>query len=68
MSQGMINAHPMLAQGIDELIVMDMVQDKDEGYELTADIEAGQLVFANGQRIPLIAMFLPLLMGQPMAQ
>lgn len=68
MSQGLINAHPMLAQGIDELIVMDMVQDKDEGYELTADIEAGQLVFANGQRIPLIAMFLPLLMGQPMAQ
>jgi uncharacterized protein YdgA (DUF945 family) len=68
MSQGMIKAHPMLAQGVDELLIMDMVQQKEAGYQLDANIEAGQLVFANGQRIPLIALFLPLLMGQPMGQ
>ncbi|MGR5094638.1 DUF945 family protein [Vibrio maritimus] len=68
MSRGMALAHPMLAQGVDELVVMDMIKEKDAGYELDANIEGGQLVFENGQQIPLIALFLPLLMGQSMGQ
>ncbi|MGR5175038.1 DUF945 family protein [Vibrio parahaemolyticus] len=68
MSEGMVNAYPVLAEGIDELMVMEMIKQKGEGYELDASIEAGQLVFENGQRIPLIALFLPLLMGQSMGQ
>ncbi|MCF4173281.1 MULTISPECIES: DUF945 family protein [Vibrio] len=68
MSEGMVNVNPMLAQGIDELVVMEMVTQQDAGYQMKADIEGGQLVFANGQKIPLVALFLPLLMGQSMGQ
>ncbi|MCG9787218.1 DUF945 family protein [Vibrio mediterranei] len=68
MSEGMVNVNPMLAQGIDEMVVMEMVTQEDAGYQMKADIEGGQLVFANGQKIPLVALFLPLLMGQSMGQ
>ncbi|MCY9874574.1 DUF945 family protein [Vibrio barjaei] len=68
MSEGMVSVNPMLAQGIDELVVMEMVTQQDAGYQMKADIEGGQLVFANGQKIPLVALFLPLLMGQSMGQ
>ncbi len=34
MSQGMANENPMLAQGIDELVVMEMVTEQDAGYQM----------------------------------
>ena len=68
MSNAMIASHPMLSQGVDELVVMEMIEQQESGYQLKADIENGQLMFGNGQKIPLLALFLPLMMGQPGAQ
>lgn len=68
MSNSMIGSHPMLSQGIDELVVMDMVKQQESGYQLNANVDNGQLVFENGQKIPLLALFLPLMMTQPAGQ
>ncbi len=62
-SDGIVNLYPPLKQGVDELMVMEMVKQNDSGYQLKADIEGGQLVFENGQKVPIAALFLPLMMS-----
>lgn len=57
-------AYPMIQQGADELVVMEMATQNDNGYQLKADIEDGNLVFANGNKVPLVALFMTLMMQQ----
>lgn len=56
--------YPFVQQGVDELVVMEMATQTDSGYQLKADVKDGNLVFANGHQIPLVALFLPLMMQQ----
>ncbi|MEZ9706725.1 DUF945 domain-containing protein, partial [Vibrio breoganii] len=51
--------YPFIREGIDELLVMEMIKETDSGYEISADLESGNLVFENGQEIPLIALLMP---------
>lgn len=62
-SDGIVNLYPPLKQGVDELMVMEMVKQNDTGYQLKANIEGGELVFENGQKVPIAALFLPLMMS-----
>lgn len=56
--------YPFVQQGIDELVVMEMATQSDKGYQLQADIKEGNVVFANGQQVPLVALLMPLMMQQ----
>jgi len=58
-SNELVEEYPFIREGIDELIVMEMIKQTESGYEITADLENGNLVFENGQEIPLIALLMP---------
>lgn len=62
-SNGLIKANPLLEEGVDELVIMDMVQSIDNGYQLKAEIVDGNLVFSSGQQIPLVSIFMMLIMS-----
>ncbi|NAZ92460.1 DUF945 family protein [Vibrio toranzoniae] len=58
-SYELVEEYPFIREGIDELIVMEMIKETDSGYEIRAELENGNLVFENGQEIPLIALLMP---------
>ncbi len=53
---------PAIRQGVDELVVMEMMSQKPEGYHLSAEIKDGNLVFSNGNQVPLFALFMSAMM------
>ncbi len=55
---------PSVQQGVDELMVMEMMSQKPEGYQLNAEIKEGNLVFSNGNQVPLFALFMSAMMTQ----
>lgn len=59
---GMAQVNPVIAMAMDELVVMELVTQDDAGYKLNAKIEQGEVLFTNGQTLPLVALFYPLLM------
>ncbi|MCG9647301.1 DUF945 family protein [Vibrio brasiliensis] len=61
-SNGLVTQYPFIKQGIDEAIVMELIEETDEGYQIQAQLKEGNLVFENGQQIPLMALLLPALM------
>ncbi|MBY8106450.1 DUF945 family protein [Vibrio fluvialis] len=56
--------YPFVQQGVDELVMMEMSTQNEKGYQLKADVKDGNLVFANGQQVPLVALLVPLMMQQ----
>ncbi|EKO3468798.1 DUF945 family protein [Vibrio fluvialis] len=56
--------YPFVQQGVDELVMMEMATQNEKGYQLKADVKDGNLVFANGQQVPLVALLVPLMMQQ----
>jgi len=62
-SNQLVADYPSIKQGVDELMVMELVAQNPDGYKLNADIKEGNLVFANGHKIPLIALFMSAMMS-----
>ncbi|ELH7809908.1 DUF945 family protein [Vibrio harveyi] len=61
-SDELVDLYPFIQEGVDELMVMELIEKKDKGYELKAQISDGKLKFENGQEFPLIALLMPALM------
>lgn len=61
-SNGLVTQYPFIQQGIDEAMVMELMQQSDTGYRIKAQLIEGSLLFENGQEIPLMALLLPALM------
>lgn len=61
-SSGLVTEYPFIKQGIDEAMVMELIQQTEQGYQIQAELKEGNLVFENGQQIPLMALLLPALM------
>ncbi len=61
-SNELVAQYPFIKQGLDEAFVMEMVKQNDAGYQIQADLKEGNLVFENGQKIPLMALMMPALM------
>lgn len=61
-SDELVDLYPLIQEGVDELMVMELIEKKDKGYELKAQISDGKLKFENGQEFPLIALLMPALM------
>lgn len=61
-SDELVNLYPFIQEGVDELMVMELLDKTEHGYELKAQISDGKLKFENGQEFPLIALLMPALM------
>lgn len=61
-SSGLVTEYPFIKQGVDEAMVMELIQETEQGYQIQAELKEGNLVFENGQQIPLMALLLPTLM------
>lgn len=63
-SNQLVSAFPFMAQGIDQLIMLEMMVQDEQGYRLDAEIKEGNVVFANGKTMPLVMLLMPLMMSQ----
>ncbi|MGY3569385.1 DUF945 family protein [Vibrio paucivorans] len=63
-SNQIVADYPFIKQGVDEAIIMEMISQTNEGYEINADLKDGNLVFASGQEIPVAALLLPVVFQQ----
>ncbi len=57
-SNELVKEYPFMKQTIDGALASKMVQQTQDGYELKAKIEQGNVVFEGGQKIPLMSLFL----------
>ncbi|BDR13842.1 YdgA family protein [Vibrio sp. STUT-A11] len=61
-SDELVEHYPFIEEGIDELLIMELIDKVDGGYQLKAQIGDGKLKFENGHEFPLIALLMPALM------
>ncbi|HDY8065691.1 hypothetical protein LO82_13045 [Vibrio vulnificus] len=61
-SDELVAEYPFIQEGVDELMVMEILQQVEGGYTLKAKIAEGKLMFDNGQQFPLLALLMPALM------
>jgi len=63
-SNQLVEELPSVKQGIDELMVMEMVTQQADGYQFKAEIKQGNLVFSNGNQVPLFALLMSAVMSR----
>ncbi|WP_217519323.1 DUF945 family protein [Vibrio metschnikovii] len=61
-SQQFAQDYPFIQQGMDELVMMEMASQDEQGYRIRAQINQGNVSFDNGKQVPLISLMMPLLM------
>ena len=61
-SDELVDHYPFIQEGIDELLIMELIDKVEGGYQLKAQIGNGKLKFENGHEFPLIALLMPALM------
>ncbi|MGP8304752.1 DUF945 family protein [Vibrio sp. YIC-376] len=61
-SDELVEHYPFIKEGIDELLIMELIEKVEGGYQLKAQIGDGKLKFENGHEFPLIALLMPALM------
>ncbi len=61
-SDELVEHYPFIQEGIDELLIMELIDKVEGGYQLNAQISDGKLKFENGHEFPLIALLMPALM------
>lgn len=61
-SNELVTQYPFIQEGVDELLVMELLEQTEGGYQLKADIKEGKLVFENGQAFPLFSLLMPAMM------
>ncbi|WMN88382.1 YdgA family protein [Vibrio parahaemolyticus] len=61
-SDELVDHYPFIQEGIDELLIMELIDKVEGGYQLKAQIGDGKLKFENGHEFPLIALLMPAVM------
>ncbi|MCK6261886.1 DUF945 family protein [Vibrio sp. ZSDE26] len=61
-SNQLVTDFPFIKQGIDEAIVMEMMEQTERGYRINVELKNANIVFSSGQEIPLMALLMPMLM------
>ncbi|KUI99291.1 DUF945 family protein [Vibrio sp. MEBiC08052] len=56
------DAFPVLRQGVDELVTMQMMQENGDAYQMNATVQDGDLVFESGKKVPLMAILMSAMM------
>ncbi|SHO57160.1 hypothetical protein VQ7734_02929 [Vibrio quintilis] len=57
----LIDKDPALRKGMDELIVMEMMQQKGDNYVTNTTIKDGNLIFESGEKMPLASSLMMLM-------
>jgi uncharacterized protein YdgA (DUF945 family) len=52
----LVESFPMIEQVVDELMVMEIMTDDGQGYQLRGKISDSNIEFENGQKIPLLML------------
>ncbi|MDW6003768.1 DUF945 family protein [Vibrio mangrovi] len=55
-------AFPVLRQGVDELVAMEMMKESGDVYQMDAVVKDGNLVFDSGKEVPLTVLLMSLMM------
>ncbi|AUI85859.1 hypothetical protein BS333_05405 [Vibrio azureus] len=63
-ASGLTQSNPMLKEGVDNLIAMDLVEEREGGYQLNARISEGNLTLDNGKELPLVSLLFSAMRGQ----
>ncbi|KOO10308.1 hypothetical protein AKJ18_34910, partial [Vibrio xuii] len=53
---------PMISEAVEEATTNEFIEKTEQGYQVKAEIKGGNLIFENGQKIPLMALLLPVMM------
>ena len=61
-SNQLVIDYPFIKQGIDEAMIMEIIEQTDDGYRIKAELKNANIVLASGQEIPLMALLMPLLL------
>ncbi len=61
-SEALLKEFPNVKQVVDEAIVMEIADQTKQGYRIQAQLENSNLVFKNGQKIPLMALIVPMML------
>lgn len=56
--------YPLISEAVEEATLNEFVEKTEQGYQVKADLKEGNLVFSNGQQLPLLALLLPILVQQ----
>lgn len=56
--------YPLISEAVEEATLNEFVEKTEQGYQVKADLKEGNLVFSNGQQIPLLALLLPIMVQQ----
>ncbi|UUM31554.1 YdgA family protein [Vibrio japonicus] len=56
--------YPLISEAVEEATLNEFVEKTEQGYQVKADLKEGNLVFSNGQQIPLLALLLPIMIQQ----
>lgn len=60
--KALVNQVPNLQRVIDQLQAKEYITETDSDFAFAAKIEDGNLLFSNGQKLPIIAALMPLFM------
>jgi uncharacterized protein YdgA (DUF945 family) len=63
-SNHLVQAYPYIKENLDELLIMDIANQTEDGYELKMKLKQGQVEFPSGQKAPLMALLIPVFMSQ----
>ncbi|MGL4192594.1 DUF945 family protein [Vibrio misgurnus] len=63
-SHQLAESFPFIQQAVDQLVMMEMMTQNEQGYTLEAEIKDGNVVFPSGKTMPLMMLIMPLLMSQ----
>ncbi|GAD79143.1 DUF945 family protein [Vibrio ezurae] len=63
-SSDLVMAYPFIQQNLDELLIMEVATQSDDGYRLSLQLDNGEIKFANGKAVPIISLVAPMLMHQ----
>ncbi|GAD88800.1 hypothetical protein VHA01S_010_00260 [Vibrio halioticoli NBRC 102217] len=63
-SSDLVMAYPFIQQNLDELLIMEVATQTDDGYSLSLQLDDGNIKFANGKEVPVVSLLAPMLMHQ----
>ncbi|GEA50082.1 hypothetical protein VIN01S_08860 [Vibrio inusitatus NBRC 102082] len=63
-SSDLVMAYPFIQENLDELLIMEVASQTNDGYSMALQLEDGKILFSNGKEVPVMSLLLPMLLPQ----
>ncbi|PML10504.1 hypothetical protein BCT86_00625 [Vibrio breoganii] len=63
-SSDLVMAYPFIQENLDELLIMEVASQTDDGYKMSLQLKDGNILFSNGKEVPVMSLLLPMLLPQ----